>query len=121
MRSLLISHIVLSTKEVADVLMEHLSSYDNYEHMMKVFAKSAKKYSACASRNQGGELGVLEVHTSTPELYEAAMQAPVRKLQGPVKTTFGYHIFVITDEEAMGDTGMDGINVMSLGAGDGTL
>ncbi|GJL79466.1 MAG: hypothetical protein NPINA01_24550 [Nitrospinaceae bacterium] len=121
MRSLQLSHIVLTTQDVADVLMEHLKSYDNYEHLMKVFAKSAKKYSACGSRNKGGDLGTLEVHTSAPELYEAAMKAPVRKLQGPVKTKFGYHIFIITDEEAMGDTGMDGINVPSLGAGDGTL
>ena len=121
MRSLQISHIVLSTQDVADVLLEHLKSYDNYDQMMKAFAKSAKKYSACGSRNKGGDLGILEVHTSAPELYEAAMKAPVHELQGPIKTKFGYHIFVITDEEAMGDTGMDGINVPSLGAGDGTL
>lgn len=121
MRSLQISHIVLTTQEVADVLLEHLKSYQDYDHMMKAFAKSAKKYSACGSRKQGGNLGFLEVHTAAPELYEAAMQAPVRKLQGPVKTRFGHHIFVITDEEAMGDTGMDGINVPSLGPGDGTL
>jgi len=121
MRSLQISHIVLTSKDVADVLFEHLKTYDNYDHMMKVFVRSAKKYSACASRNQGGNLGFLEVHTSAPELYEAAMKAPARKLQGPVHTRFGYHIFVITDEEEMGDTGIDGVNVPSLGVGDGTL
>ncbi|MFQ5449695.1 MAG: peptidylprolyl isomerase [Nitrospinaceae bacterium] len=121
MRSLQISHIVLTTKEVADVLLEHLKSYENYGQMMKSFAKLAKKYSACGTRHNGGDLGTLEVHTSAPELYKAAMAAPVHELRGPVKTTFGYHIFVITDEEAMGDTGMDGIVAPSLGTGDGTL
>ncbi len=121
MRSIQLSHIVLTTQDVANVLLEHLKSYDDYDQMMKSFAKLAKKYSACGSRNKGGDLGPLEVHTAAPELYKAAMKAPVREIQGPVKTTFGYHIFVITDEEAMGDTGIDGINVPSMGAGDGTL
>jgi peptidyl-prolyl cis-trans isomerase C len=121
MRSLQISHIVLTHKDIANVLLEHLKTYDNYDHMMKVFAKSAKKYSACGSRHQGGDLGFLEVHTAAPELYQAAMKAPVKKLQGPVQTRFGHHIFIITHEEDMGDTGIDGLTAPSLGAGDGTL
>ncbi len=116
-----ISHIVLTTKDIADVLFEHLKSYDEYEPMIKAFQKMAKKYSACSSRYKGGDLGPLEVHTSAPELYEAAMKAPVREVQGPVKTKFGHHIFVLTDEEPLGDTGIDGINQPGMGAGDGTL
>ncbi len=121
LRSVQISHIVLTTQDIADVLLEHLKSYDDYDQMMKAFAKMAKKYSACSSRNQGGDLGPLEVHTSAPELYEAAMKAPVRQIQGPVKTKFGHHIFVLTEEEPMGDTGIDGITQPGMGAGDGTL
>ncbi len=121
MRSLYLSHIVLTTEDLANVLLEHLKSYDDYEAMMKSFAKQAKKYSACSSRHKAGDLGILEVHTSAPELYAAAQKAPVREVQGPVKTTFGFHIFVITHEDPMGDTGVDGLNAPSLGAGDGTL
>ena len=121
LRSVQISHIVLTTKDIADVLLEHLLSYDDYDQMMKAFQKMAKKYSACSSRFQGGDLGPLEVHTSAPELFEAAMKAPVKKVQGPIKTKFGHHIFVLTDEEALGDTGIDGINQPGMGAGDGTL
>ncbi|MCH7623092.1 MAG: peptidylprolyl isomerase [Nitrospinae bacterium] len=121
MRSVQISHIVLTTNDLANVLLEHLKSYDDYDQMMKAFAKVAKKYSACSSRKQGGDLGPLEVHTSAPELYEAAMKAPVRKVQGPVKTRFGHHIFVLTEEDTMGDTGIDGITQPGMGAGDGTL
>ena len=75
MRSVQVSHIVLSTQELADVLLEHLQSFDDQEAMLKSFAKQAKKYSACGSRNQGGSLGYLEVHTSAPELYQAVMKA----------------------------------------------
>ncbi|HAK38219.1 MAG TPA: peptidylprolyl isomerase, partial [Nitrospina sp.] len=66
-------------------------------------------------------LGFLEFNTSAPELEKAAMQAPVGKLSGPIKSKFGYHIFVVTEEEKMGDTGIDGISGVSIGAGDGTL
>ncbi len=121
LRSVQISHIVLTTRDIADVLLEHLQSYDDYDQMMKAFRKMAKKYSACSSRFQGGDLGPLEVHTSAPELFEAAMNAPVKKAQGPVKTRFGHHIFVLTEEEPLGDTGIDGINQPGIGAGDGTL
>ena len=40
--------------------------------------------------------------------------------RGPVKTKYGYHIFVITDEAKMVDTGKDGMD-LPLGAGPGTL
>ena len=121
MRSVQISHIVLTTQELANVLLEHFQSFDDREAMLKSFAKQAKKYSACGSRNQGGDLGYLEVHTSAPELYQAVMKSEVGKVGGPIHTKFGYHIFVITFEEGMGDTGIDGLTSPSLGGGDGTL
>ena len=123
MRSVRISHIVLTTKEVADMILETLQSFgeDQYELMLKTFARLAKKYSACGTRKTGGDLGILEVHTSTPELYKAVMETPEKQLGGPVKTGFGYHVFIITHEDPMGDTGVDGIAGTSLGAGDGTL
>ena len=123
MRSVRISHIVLTTKEVADMIMDTLKSYgeDQQELMMKTFARLAKKYSACGSRHTGGDLGILEVHTAAPELYKAVMDTPEKTLGGPVKTTFGYHVFIITHEDQMGDTGVDGLTGTSLGAGDGTL
>ena len=121
MRSLYVSHIVLTTEDVANVLLDHLREYDDPKLMMKTFARLAKQYCACGSRNNGGELGWMEAHTSAPEFFEAAQAAKAHELSGPVKTTFGYHIYIITEEEAVGDTGIDGINVPTLGAGNGTL
>ncbi len=105
------------------MIKETLDSFgdDEYILMMKTFGRLAKKYSACGSRHTAGHLGKLEVHTAAPELYKAVMKTPIKTLAGPVKTTFGYHIFIITHEDPMGDTGIDGITGVALGAGDGTL
>ena len=120
-RSIRVSHIVLSTVDVADLLLENLQSCESEVLMYKMFKKLAKKYSACGSRNKGGDLGFLEFNTSAPELEKAAMLTPVGKVSGPINSKFGYHIFVVTEEETMGDTGIDGITGVSMGAGDGTL
>ena len=121
-RSIRVSHIVLSTEELANVLLDHLreDEYKDREMLFKVFAKMAKKYSACGTRNKGGDLGFIEFNTSAPELEKAAMQAPVGEVQGPIKSKFGYHIFIITKEEEMGDLDTDGTS-LPIGAGPGTL
>ena len=121
-RSIQVSHIVLST-ELANVLLDHLreDEYKDQEMLFKMFAKLAKKYSACGSRNKGGDLGLLEHNTAAPELERAAMEAPVGEVRGPIKSKFGYHIFVLTKEEQMVDMGIDGLKSASLGPGDGTL
>ena len=122
-RSIQVSHIVLSTEELAHVLLDHLKEdeYKDRDILFKVFAKLAKKYSACGSRNKGGDLGLLEHNTAAPELEKAAMVAPVGEVQGPIKSKFGYHIFLVTKEEEMRDMGIDGLTTTSFGAGDGTL
>ena len=120
-RSIRVSHIVLTTKDIADLLLENLKSCESNELMMKMFAKLAKKYSACGTRNKGGDLGFLEFNTAAPELEKAAMKTSVGEVSGPVKSKFGYHIFVVTEEEKMVDTGIDGLTGTSIGAGDGTL
>jgi parvulin-like peptidyl-prolyl isomerase len=120
-RSIRVSHIVLSTKNVADLLLENLQSCESNELMLKMFSKLAKKYSACGTSKKGGDLGFMDFNTSAPELEKAAMKAPVGKVSGPIHSKFGYHVFVITEEEKMIDTGIDGLTGTAIGAGDGTL
>jgi parvulin-like peptidyl-prolyl isomerase len=120
-RRIRVSHIVLSTKDVADLLLENLKSCESNELMLKMFSKLAKKYSACGTNKKGGDLGFLEFNTAAPELEKAAMESPVGQVSGPIKSKFGYHVFVVTEEERMIDTGVDGLAGTSIGAGDGTL
>ena len=114
MRSIKVSHIVLSTQEVAQTIYDGLKDIDNQELMFKTFAKMARKYSACGSRNQGGDLGFLEFNTNAVELEKAALASTVGQVGGPVQSKFGYHVFVITEEEEMGDTGIDGLVTCQL-------
>ena len=121
-RSIRVSHIVLTTEELANVLLDHFKDdeYNDKEMLFKMFAKMAKKYSACGTRNKGGDLGFIEFNTSAPELEKAAMESPIGEVRGPVKSKFGYHVFVVTEEEAMGDLDVDGLS-LPAGAGPGTL
>jgi parvulin-like peptidyl-prolyl isomerase len=119
-RSVRVSHIVLTTKDIAELLLENLRSCGDRDLMLKMFARLAKKYSACGTRSKGGDLGFLEFNTTAPELEKAAQEAPVGEVRGPVYSRYGYHIFVVTEEGKMVDTGADGTD-LPMGAGEGTL
>jgi parvulin-like peptidyl-prolyl isomerase len=114
MRSIRISHILLTTQELAQTIYDMLKEIEDRELLLKTFPKLAKKYSACGTRDKGGDLGFLEFNTNAKELEDAAMEANLGEVGGPVKSKFGFHVFLITEEEQMGDTGIDGINVGSL-------
>ena len=114
MRSIRVSHILLTTQELAQTIYDMLKEIDNRELLFKTFGKLAKKYSACGTRDKGGDLGFLEFNTNAKELEEAALETPLGKVGGPVHSKFGHHVFIVTEEEQMGDTGIDGIHQVSL-------
>jgi len=114
MRSIRVSHILLTTQDLAQTICDMLKEIDNRELLFKTFAKLAKKYSACGTRDKGGDLGFLEFNTSAKELEEAALKAPLGEVGGPIQSDYGYHLFIVTEEEQMGDTGIDGIVQFTL-------
>ncbi len=114
MRSIRISHILLTTEDLAVTICDMLKEIDDRELLFKTFGRLAKKYSACGTRNKGGDLGFLEFNTNAKELEDAAMAAALGEVGGPIKSQFGYHVFIITEEEQMGDTGVDGLHQVSL-------
>ncbi len=114
MRSISVSHILLTTEDLAQTICDMLKEIDNRELLFRTFAKLAKKYSACGTRDKGGDLGFLEATTSAMELEDAARESPIGEVGGPVQSKFGYHLFIVTEEEQMGDTGIDGIHQFTL-------
>ena len=114
MRSIRVSHILLTREDIATMIFETLKEIDNKELLEKTFTKLARKYSACGTRNKGGDLGFLEFNTNAKELEDAAMATPLGELGGPIKSKFGHHVFMVTEEEQMGDTGIDGLNMVTL-------
>jgi parvulin-like peptidyl-prolyl isomerase len=114
MRSIRVSHILLTTEELALTIHDMLKEINDPELLTKTFGRLAKKYSACGTRDKGGDLGFLEFNTNAKELEDAAMETALGEVGGPIQSKFGYHLFIVTEEEQMGDTGIDGINMGSL-------
>jgi peptidyl-prolyl cis-trans isomerase C len=60
------------------------------------FAEVAKKHSLCPSGKSGGELGTFGPGQMVKEFDEVVFSAELNKVQGPVKTQFGYHLLEVT-------------------------
>jgi peptidyl-prolyl cis-trans isomerase C len=60
------------------------------------FAAVAKEHSTCPSGNQGGDLGEFGPGQMVKEFDAVVFSAEVGKVQGPVKTQFGYHLVEVT-------------------------
>lgn len=60
------------------------------------FSSIAKEFSSCPSGSQGGELGEFGPGMMVPEFDKVVFSAEVNKVQGPVKTQFGYHLLEVT-------------------------
>lgn len=77
-------------KKEADDLLERIRAGAN-------FATLAKEHSQDpGSAAQGGDLGVAIKGTFDPAFDEAAFSAEKDKVVGPVETTFGYHLILVT-------------------------
>lgn len=63
-------------------------------------AELAMRFSACPSKDQGGELGLVEAGTTVPE-FEAALRAtePGAVHDGVVETRFGFHVVRVLARE----------------------
>ena len=72
------------------------------------FAELAKENSDCPSGSRGGDLGFFTHGQMVPEFDKAAFELPVGKVSDIVKTSFGYHIILVTEKkpavEAKGET-----------------
>ena len=72
------------------------------------FAELAKGNSDCPSGSKGGDLGFFTHGQMVPEFDKAAFELPVGKVSDIVKTSFGYHIILVTEKkpatEAKGET-----------------
>jgi len=63
------------------------------------FADAASKNSKCPSGKQGGDLGFFGKGQMVPEFEKAAFAQDVGQISEPIKTQFGWHLLVVTDEK----------------------
>jgi peptidyl-prolyl cis-trans isomerase C len=83
-------HILVPSKETCEDLKAQIEAGAD-------FAEIAKKYSQCPSGKQGGDLGEFSPGQMVPEFDQVVFSAEVGKVQGPVKTDFGFHLIEITN------------------------
>ena len=86
------SHILVETEEEAQEVREALNKG-------MAFAEAAMQYSKCPSNQQGGDLGMFQKGQMVPEFEAAAFELKMNEVSEPVKTQFGYHIILKTDEQ----------------------
>ena len=61
------------------------------------FADVARVNSQCPSRMRGGDLGAFAQGQMVPEFDEVVFTGELKKVLGPVKTQFGYHLLEVTN------------------------
>lgn len=85
------SHILVDTKEQADLIKSKIDGGESFEAL-------AKKYSKCPSGEDGGNLGYFERGQMVKSFENAAFDLPVGKVSEPVKTQFGWHLIKVYDK-----------------------
>lgn len=82
-------HILVDTEEKCQDLMNQIESGED-------FAALAAEHSSCPSGRAGGALGTFGPGQMVPEFDKVVFSAEIGKVQGPVKTQFGYHLLEVT-------------------------
>lgn len=82
-------HILVDSKEDCDKLKTDIEGGAD-------FAALAREHSNCPSGAQGGDLGTFSPGQMVKEFDNVVFSAEVGKVQGPVKTQFGYHLIEVT-------------------------
>jgi len=83
-------HILVDTEEQCLALKQEIESGKDFEEI-------AKEHSNCPSKMQGGALGSFSRGQMVQEFDQVVFSAELNKVQGPVKTQFGYHLVEVTN------------------------
>ncbi|WP_263140087.1 peptidylprolyl isomerase [Pseudomonas sp. RIT-PI-AD] len=88
MAKALARHILVKTEEDALKLKKRLSEGDD-------FAQLARRHSLCPSGKRGGDLGEVRPGQMVHAIDKAIFKQPLRVVQGPIKSSFGYHLLQV--------------------------
>ncbi|MGN1045251.1 MAG: peptidylprolyl isomerase [Candidatus Methanomethylophilaceae archaeon] len=91
-KSVRASHILVNSESDANKLIARLEKGEKFEDL-------AKRFSKCPSGKKGGDLGWFRPGDMVPEFDQAAFSAEKGKVVGPIRTQFGYHLLVVTDQK----------------------
>ncbi len=111
-----VRHIVVDKKEVAELLKGTIDEVKSATGRIQMLMRLAEKYSLCPSKEDGGNLGWIELSSDDPRitkydpvLKNAELEQIIRQgvkdmtlnrgeVLGPVQTQEGFHLVMITNE-----------------------
>jgi len=86
------SHILVKSEKQAKDIKSKIDNGASFEEM-------AKKYSACPSGANGGDLGYFDKNQMVPDFGKVAFSLPVGQVSDPVQTQFGWHLIKVIDKK----------------------
>ena len=111
-----IRHIVVDKMEVAELLKSTIDETKSSKGRIQLLMRLAEKYSLCSSKEDGGNLGWIELSSDDPRIKEyepklknAELEQIIRQgvkdmvlnrgeVLGPVQTQEGFHLVMVTNE-----------------------
>lgn len=111
-----VRHIVVEKQEVAELLKGTINEIKSATGRTQMLMRLAEKYSLCSSKEDGGNLGWIELSSDDPRIrgYEpvlknAELEQIIREgvkdltlnrgeVFGPVQTQEGFHLVMITND-----------------------
>ncbi len=111
-----VRHIVVDKKEVAELLKGTIDEVKSAAGRIQMLMRLADKYSLCSSKEDGGNLGWIELSSDDPRIKEyepklknAELEQIIRQgvkdmvlnrgeVLGPVQTQEGFHLVMVTNE-----------------------
>jgi hypothetical protein len=111
-----VRHIVVEKQEIAELLKGTINEVKSAAGRTQMLMRLAEKYSLCSSKEDGGNLGWIELSSDDPRirgydpvLKNAELEQIVREgvkdmtlnkgeVFGPVQTPEGFHLIMITQD-----------------------
>lgn len=81
-------HILVAELSLAEDLKNKLDKGQDFD-------KLAKRYSTCNSGKKGGDLGEIKRGSLVKPVEQVIFKKALRKVHGPVKSKFGYHLIYV--------------------------
>lgn len=79
---------------------ELIEQINNDNNMDATFIELARQHSACPSKEQGGELGVIEKGQTVPEFEGTLFKLEAGLAPSPIESRYGFHIVEVMDKQA---------------------
>ena len=96
-------HILMEAEEKCKEVLEMIRSG------ARTFEDAAKEHSTCPSSAKGGDLGEFTRGQMVKEFENAAFDAEIGDIVGPVKTQFGYHLIKVEAKNDAQETPLENV------------